>query len=343
MKYKILFNFSASRIGGGYKRLYEYSKYFNNKNGAFFIIHPDCSKLIDEFKNNIYILKKQNYLQRLFLDFRYVDNLIKINNSIEVYYSYGIAFNKSYAKINILHLSNILPFESFNYGKGLIQKIKMLLLSYLLKNTFKYANIISAESFSTFKYIDKKWQYKYFISTNGNDDEISNFEKTLQYENTAVIVGTYAYKNISDSIIVYNFLKNNYCKNLHLYIIGDVKFLDKNIQRDKNITFLGLLPRYDVIQYLKKSKYYISTTLLENSYNAAAEGLFLSSESFISNIEPHIELIKHFNYKILDLNTKNFNILHVNKNDIQINNLKNWDTIINELILVIDKIYKYDK
>ena len=78
-------------------------------------------------------------------------------------------------------------------------------------------------------------------------------------------------------------------------------------------------------------------------YNAAAEGLFLSSESFISNIEPHIELIKHFNYNILDLNTINCNILHVNKKDIQINNLKNWDTIINELILVIDKIYKYDK
>ena len=51
MKYKFLFNFNASRIGGGYKRLYEYSKYFNNKNGAYFIIHPHCSTLINEFKN----------------------------------------------------------------------------------------------------------------------------------------------------------------------------------------------------------------------------------------------------------------------------------------------------
>jgi hypothetical protein len=343
MKYKILFNFSASRIGGGYKRLYEYSKYFNNKNGAFFIIHPDCSTLIDEFKNNIYILKKQNYLQRLFLDFRYVDNLIKTHNSIEVYYSYGIAFNKHYAKINILHLSNILPFESFNYGKGLIQKIKMLLLSYLLKNTFKYSDIISAESNSSFKYVDKKYQNKYFVSTNGNDDEINNFDKTAKYENTAVIVGTYSYKNISDSIIVYNYLKNKYSKNLHLYIIGDVRFLDKNLKKDKNITFLGLLPRYDVIEYLKKSKYYISSTLLENSYNAAAEGLFLSNEAFISNIDPHIELIKHLNYDILDLNTINCKIIHIKKREINIYNLKKWDNIIKELISVIEKKQKYDE
>ena len=115
MKYKFLFNFNASRIGGGYKRLYEYSKYFNNKNGAYFIIHPHCSTLINEFKNNTYILKQQNYFQRIILDFKYVNELIETYD-IDIYYSYGIAFNKRFTKINILHLSNILPFESFKYG-----------------------------------------------------------------------------------------------------------------------------------------------------------------------------------------------------------------------------------
>ena len=342
MNFKILFNFSASRIGGGYKRLYEYSNYFNNINGAYFIIHPDCSTLIDEFQNNTYILIKQNYFQRIILDFRYVNSLI-INYHIDVYYSYGIAFNKSFAKINILHLSNILPFESFKYGNGFVQKIKMSLLSSLLKNTFKYTDIISAESNSTFKYINNQWSNKFLISTNGNDDEINNYGNIYQYDNTAVIVGTYSYKNIKDSIIVYNYLKNTISKDLKLYIIGDKKFLPSNIYNDKNITCLGLLPRRDVINLLKKSKFYISTTLLENSYNAAAEGLFLSNESFISDIEPHFELVNSYKYNILDLNTLNCSIIHVKKKDIQINNLKKWETIIHELISNIEKKLKYDK
>jgi len=342
MKYKILFNFTASRIGGGYKRLYEYSNYFNNKNGAYFLIHPDCSTLINEFKNNTYILKQQNYFQRIILDFRYVNELIDTHD-IDIYYSYGIAFNKRFTKINILHLSNILPFESFKYGNGLLQKLKMLLLSNLLKNTFKYTDIISAESSSTFKYIDNKWDNKFLISTNGNDDEINNYGNIYQYDNIAVIVGTYSYKNIEDSIIVYNYLKNTNSRDLKLYIIGDKKFLPSNIFNDKNITCLGLLPRSEVIKLLKKSRYYISTTLLENSFNAAAEGLFLSNESFISDIEPHFELVYNYNYNMLEVNTLNCRIIHIYKKDIQINNLKKWETIINELITIIEKKIKHDK
>jgi hypothetical protein len=144
-------------------------------------------------------------------------------------------------------------------------------------------------------------------------------------------------------MIVYNYLKNNFIRNLELYIIGDKKYLPNNILNNKNITFLGLLPRGDVIKLLKKSRYYISTTLLENSYNAAAEGLFLSNESFISDIGPHFELVKNYTYNMLDLNTLNCRIIHINKKDVLINNLKKWDTIINELITFIEKKLKYDK
>ena len=56
---KFLFNFSASYSGGGFKRLQAFAKWFNQNGGAYFIIHPRCNDLKNEFQNNHFIIANQ--------------------------------------------------------------------------------------------------------------------------------------------------------------------------------------------------------------------------------------------------------------------------------------------
>jgi len=48
----------------------------------------------------------------------------------------------------------------------------------------------------------------------------------------------------------------------------------------------------EVISLLSAAKFYINTSKVENSWNAASEGVLLANESYISRIEPHFELVK---------------------------------------------------
>ena len=83
LEYNYLFNFAVSHIGGGFKRLHEYAKWFNDHGGAYFIIHPHCENLITEF-----ILTKINksYLGDTNLNLAFFENWSKeILNSNDNY------------------------------------------------------------------------------------------------------------------------------------------------------------------------------------------------------------------------------------------------------------------
>ena len=61
-----LFNFAASPVGGGLKRLCEYARWFDDHGGAYFIIHPAVARLKDEFPvNRFFVLAQSSFLRML--------------------------------------------------------------------------------------------------------------------------------------------------------------------------------------------------------------------------------------------------------------------------------------
>jgi hypothetical protein len=330
---KFLFNFSVSYSGGGFKRLYAYAQWFNQNGGATFIVHPSCSFLINEFPRNNFIVVNQSKLDRLFNDCQYLVDIRKEMGIPAVYYSYGIPIYYPFGKINWFHLSNVLPLGSKGIPLSLFDKLKLGYLGRRIEKTFNNADIISAESQFSLDLIKDNAFKKLVLSVNGSDDELMylSSDLTIAKENIAVVLGTYRYKAIADSYRIFETLKEKN-SGLKLVIIGNEKMVPKSIQNDKQVIMTGLLKRDRVIEYLHKSEYYISATHIENSYNAASEGIFFANESFISDIGPHRELLSGLPFETVSINKIDRPLLRVKKGDISPINLKYWDNIIVDML-----------
>lgn len=330
---KYLFNFSASYLGGGFKRISEYVRYFNEKGGAHFILHSNCKILKEQFPNNSYFFVKQGILDRVFNDVGYLQDIVNKIDGLELYYSYSIPIYFKIAKVNWFHLSNALPLVPFKYPVGIINHFKMLLLGVRIKSKFINADVISAESHYSLQLLSSRHAAKFFRSVNGSDDEINMFTKISvdTKSNIAVILGTYKYKDLYNSYKIFLYLRNQN-SNLKLKIVGDKKYIPKYILLDENVEAIGLLSRKEVISLLLSAKYFITTSKIENSYNAASEGIFFADESYISDIGPHKELLKNEKFNLINLNNIESKIIQVKRNDLTLVNIKSWDTVIEEMI-----------
>ena len=333
--YKYLFNFSSSYTGGGLKRLYEYAKWFNENGGCYIIIHPKSQKIMEEFQNNHFFIIRQLKLNRLLNDCSYLPSIQKKIGKIDFYYSYGIPIYYQLAKVNWFHLSNILPI----YSKGMPlsffdRHVRLKILGWKIKENFKNANIISAESDNSLSLINIKETEKLFLSINGNDDsELSIFNNRLKLirDDIATVVGTQTYKAIIDSYYIFDMLwrKNN---KLKMVIIGDTHSIPALLKNNNRVIITGVISKKDVAGYLKRSKYFITTTLIENSSNATCEGVIMAGESYISDIGPHQELLHGEDYKYLSIPNVNQSIICVNGDKIEGKNLKPWLDVISEMI-----------
>lgn len=322
-----LFNFSVSYSGGGYKRLYAYAKEMNSIGGGYFIVHPNCKSLANEFKNNHYFFVKQSMIQRLFFDCFYLKKIIKSMNSLTFYYSYGIPIYKKIACINWFHLSNVLPFAYKGISISFLDKLKMAIIGFKIKRNLKYVDIISAESkfsLGLLKFFPKN---KLFLSANGADDELKFRNKAFKKHNIAIVLGTYSYKSISDAYHIFKWLKRKIKLNLKLVIIGNSESVPKFISESKNVILTNDIPRLNVIEYLKRAKYYISATQIENSYNAASEGIFFAEKSFISDIEPHKELLANSKYKIIYFRKIRRKLFFVERNHLNNVRILSWKKV----------------
>tara|TARA_A100001015_G_scaffold111745_1_gene124112 strand:- start:3076 stop:4101 length:1026 start_codon:yes stop_codon:yes gene_type:complete len=333
-EYNFLFNFAVTTTGGGLKRLYAYSKWFNENGGVNFIIHPECEFLKKEFPKNKYFVVFQSHLERIINDCRYLIEIKKQIKNPDLYYSYGIPIYYPFGKINWFHLSNIAPFKTKNMGLSFFDKyIRLKLLKWKIKKNYKNSDIVSAESQNSLNIIKNKNIKKFFLSLNGSDDEINYLQNKFnnKKEDTAVIIGTQRYKALKDSYHIFKFLKK---KNifLKLILVGNKKNIPEYFINDDNVILKGNIKHNEVIELLKKTKYYISTTKMENSFNAASEGIIFADESYISDIEPHRELLENETYKILSIPNLSNKVLNVKKINIEGKNLKLWNDIILEMI-----------
>jgi hypothetical protein len=225
------------------------------------------------------------------------------------------------------------------WGIPLFDKfIRYKILLWKFNNNYKNADILSAESYSSLNLIKYNVGEK-VLSQNGSDDEV-NFLRNkcvLEKENIAVVVGTQKYKALSNSYSIFEMLKN---KNdvLKLVLIGSKDTIPTKLLNNIDVIATGTLQQSEVIDFLKKSKYYISTTLIENSFNAASEGVVFAGESYISDIAPHRELFINEHCERVLFPKFPHPIIRVKKEKIVGKNLKLWDDIILELIERVNKL-----
>jgi glycosyltransferase involved in cell wall biosynthesis len=341
---RYLFNFTVSYSGGGHKRLYEYTKWFDGKGGAWFVIHPNCAYLATEFPNNQYFIIRQTMWQRFFSDCAYLKKIKQKIGEPDIYYSYGIPIYERVGKVNWFHLSNILPLALQNIPITLFTRLKLAYLGCLIKNNFGNAEVISAESKYSLEVIGHEHRDKLFLSVNGGDDELAHIvSNTISKKaNYATVVGTYEYKGLDHALLIFEMLKQENPQ-LKLRVIGSKETIPTKLRQHEDVLVTGLLRQSEVIDCLRDSKYYISTTYIENSYNAASEGIFLADESYISNIGPHQELLDGIKFDRMLIPGLDRVVLHVKRNEISGRNLKSWETVVSEMILHFKKIYAKDR
>jgi glycosyltransferase involved in cell wall biosynthesis len=333
VEYNCVFNFAASYSGGGYKRLHAYAKWFNENGGALFVINPRCAGLEAQFPNNRFFIAAQSRIRRVFDDCAYLRAIEKEIGIPQLYYSYGIPLYFRFGEVNWFHLSNVLPLHAESIPLSLFDRLKMAYLGKRIRRGFAEADVISAESNNSLSLIGDKFFRKLFLSVNGSDDELAYLQDQSVEEkaDVATVLGTQRYKAIDDSFAVFEMLKDKHRK-LRLVILGNPQSIPRALRANSNVVMLGILDRYDVIDCLRRSKFFISTTYIENSYNAASEGIFIADESYISDIGPHRELLKGMPCDRVSVPGVSRRLLHVNRAALSGANLKKWDTVVVEMI-----------
>jgi hypothetical protein len=330
---RFLFNFAASYSTGGYKRLYEYARWFNRNGGAWFVIHPRCAELVAEFPQNQFYIATQSRIQRLYNDCAYLKKIEQQIGQPDLYYSYGIPLYSLVGKVNWFHLSNVLPLLAGAIPVSLIDLLRLAYLGKNLRSGFARADVVSAESASSLKLLGDVHPEKLFLSVNGSDDELASLSAAHDgaKECIATVVGTASYKALHDSYRVFEMLRKSDSR-LTLMIFGDPKWIPGELTRKPNVVVRGMEPRSAVIECLRKSRIYISTTRIENSYNAAAEGIFLADESYISDIGPHRELLLGMPFEEMLVPGVRSPLMHVHRDRLTGANLRSWNTVIADMI-----------
>ena len=344
-KNKILFNFAFSYSGGGLKRLEAYIRKFNELGGAYFMVNFRLKGMFNEYHNNVYFLIKYPSYKRFFNDSAYIDLAIKEINekSLDLYYSYGVPVHYKYANKSWLHISNILPFSDYIYPISFMLALKMRVLRRYFQEIINILDFISSESEYSIGLLKDRMpsSAEYILSINGQDSEGEYYGNN--YSNYAIIIGSYSYKLVNESYLVYkNLLKKN--KNLSLIIVGFRGEISNFIIKDKNVKIINNLSHNKIQILLRKASFYISSTVVENSFNNASEGIYQSREALISDIPPHRELLEGQSYQNVifpDIKHKNLrfisykNYLYVKRDNLSVKKLKKWDFIINDILVRI--------
>lgn len=324
----ILLNFQSSYSGGGLKRLIEFSKYFNDTGGATFVVHPYAVRYLSGYDKNVYVVVQISVFDRLINRCSFESHPSLRSVEWDVYYSYGVPVYKSIlANKKIMHVSNVLPFVWGRYGYGFLDWLKFKLISFYIIKSFPHCTHVSAESKYSLALLRKWHGCDEILSQNGSDEELSFDPSAFLLKNkSAIVLGTHIHKDLISSLAVFDFLL---CSNpgMKLYVIGAEKSIPDSLRKRSDVVILGVKDRLFISKLLMSSYYYISTTRIENSFNAASEGVFLAEESYISKIPPHLELLNGFKYTEIKIKGCEELLLKISRGDVKSTNLKSWREI----------------
>jgi glycosyltransferase involved in cell wall biosynthesis len=329
----LLFNFSASYSGGGYKRLRNYAKWFDAHGGAYFIIHRKSAVLAKEFPGNRYFVIAPGRWARLWRDGAYLESILSTLPQPALYYSYGIPLFARFGRVNWFHLSNALPLAREHVPMSLADRLKFTLLGQRIRCGLVHADVIAAESEYSLDMIGRKYDSRLFVSSNGFDecfDEICRTGNEAR-EDLAVVVGTYRYKALDDAFRVFGMLRAA-CPQLRLRVFGPSALVPPEMRADTAVELLDIQPQEAVVDALRKARHYISTSRIENSSNADLEGAFLSENAWLSNIGPHREMLNGSPWNEVAVPGVGNKLLHVRSAELSIRELKPWRQVIEEML-----------
>jgi hypothetical protein len=272
-------------------------------------------------------------LERLYKDCGYLGAIAKEIGRPELYYSYGIPLYFKFGRINWFHLSNVLPLRPNSVHLSLLERLKASYLGKRIRAGLANADVISAESRCSLDMLGASRSERLFLSVNGSDDELLHLQNGYMGErqNVAMVVGTASYKALGESFRVFEILRNTNV-GLKLVVIGNPEWVPKSLKGRRDVVIRGLLQRSEVIEALRSASFYISTTRIENSYNAAAEGIFLAEESYISDIGPHRELLRDMDFEEVSVTGVGQSLLHVRRVNLTPANLRSWETVVTQMI-----------
>jgi len=331
--HRFLLNFAASYSEGGYKRLRAFAEWFDRRGGAWFAIHPRCAHLIAQFPHNHYFPVEKSRISRLFDDWGYLQPILEVTGRPDLYYAYGIPLYAPVGRINWFHLSNVLPLGTRGIPLSIADRLKFHGLGRRIRQGFALADIISAESRSSLGLIPRPCSASLSLAVNGNDDELESLALGAQpKDNTAVVLGTYRYKALEESWRVFRQLQGGNT-GLKLLIIGNEKFIPRKLRRKTDVLVCGVLEHSQVIEALRKCRFYISTSYAENSSNAASEGIFLADESYISEIGPNRELLGASPFERVRIDGLQRPLLRVRRTELLTTTLKTWESVITDLVM----------
>jgi hypothetical protein len=338
-RYNLLCNFAASWSGGGHKRLFEYARWFNDNGGANFVVHPRCADLAGTFPRNRYFNAAPSRWQRLYDDCGYLRDIERQIGKPDLYYSYGIPLYFPVGRVNWFHLSNVLPLSTRGIPLSVLGRLRSAVLGRRIRRGLANAEVISAESRTSTQLLSGVEPGRLFVSVNGSDDELARLREPHQEkkESVATVVGTIQYKALADSVAVFRMLQRTN-PGLQLSIIGNPDWVPRALRGLPDVNIRGVLPRAEVIASLRKSQFYITTSRVENSYNAAAEGIFLAAESYISNIGPHRELLLNMPFDEVSVPGVARPLLHATRESLSGANLKSWDSVVREMLARFDAV-----
>jgi len=328
----VTFNFSASYIGGGRKRLDAFAQWFDAHGGARFLIHPACEGLRDRFPNNRYWTVRTTRLQRLLSNFKYLREVRR--ETPDLYYSCGIPIPYPIGRVNWLHVNNVLPLTNHHLPITAFDRFKRLVLGPRLRASAKWCEVVSVMSESSVRLIGHSFAQKAVVSVQGSNDELAflgTSQSKGQTEPTVIVVGTWKYKALNDALTVFNWLRSQDSE-LRMHIFGPTQFVPTRLRRDKSIHLRGVVEHAQVIQELRGARFYLSTTRLENAYGSAAEGIFLAPEALISDIPPHRELLSGEPFETVHVPGLNRAMLRVRRRLLTGVNLRTWDSVIAEML-----------
>jgi Glycosyl transferases group 1 len=286
-EYDIIFDFSLSPAGGGLKRLLAYVDYFAaSGQRVLFLVHPQNEEHVAG-KAVEYEVVQRRPLARLCFDPRHVS---RYRGRSRWFFSYGIPIYGKVGDFNWLHVSNTLPFGLL----GLTLEIKAFVRSFLLRERFvAYADnclVVSGESEFTLDIYRKTtgWRREFVLLPNGMEDLERDNEGTRRPQ--AIAVGTYRYKRLDRTCSVLERMQAT--RRLDkLLIVGDLECIPPSVRRKPYVSCVGILPYQQVLQHLRQSQVFISTSEIENSSNAVLEALALCGTVVVSDIPSHRELI----------------------------------------------------
>lgn len=336
-KFNYLFDFSVSASGGGRKNCLEVAKWFRNNGGAYFIVNEKMRGELRGDSVNEYFYVSPSNLKRFFSEGYWLKKIQEQIGVVDFFFSYGIPVQKQVGKINWFHLSNIIPLDNRpEYSSTKKRYYEYELIKKRIEKMSDFVQCISAESKFALEALRGTMQHKgnTFCFRNGVEFEIIN---SKNQQNTAISVGTEKYKDLQNCLKVFDELKKSE-KVVKLLIVGDESKIPQEILCREDIEATGVLHQEKVYELLRISQYYIHTTMIENSSNASIEGILLSENAILSDIEPHRELVEDPAKYLKKIGASEELYLQFNSADRDQLLIGSWPDAVNDLFREIQKV-----